>query len=43
MSRLGRRFLYDRDIFVIVAFWLATTSSGLTKSKKRLALSLSRV
>ncbi len=42
MSRLGRLFLYDRGIFVIVAFRVPPTSSGLTKSKKRMALSSSR-
>jgi hypothetical protein len=43
MSLLRRRVLYDRDIFVIVAFRVAPTSSGFAKSKKRFALSSSRV
>jgi hypothetical protein len=41
--QVGGRVHCDRNIFVIVALWVAATSSGFAKSKKRLALSSSRV
>jgi hypothetical protein len=43
VSRFGLGFLYDRDIFVIVAFRVAPTSSAFAESKKRLAFSSSRL